>query len=215
MDFGKIMAFGSSAQRTECIGRKLPGCMEWHFSERLPSGAIGPETSCIFILDEQMAASFPFSLLDADTLVFIHDVNRTLEAYPAHLPLVRMNAWPGFFGGPLLELSARDDVRPKADAFLDALGWDRSWVPDIPGMIRPRVLSMIINEACFALAESVSTRDEIDTAMKLGTNYPFGPFEWAARIGPARIHGLLSTLAAQDGRYQPAPGMAQLLHTQP
>ena len=207
MEFGKVMAFGKGAQHAECVSRKLPGGMDWFFSEQLPSGAIGPGTSAVFILDEMMAAAFPFTLLDKDILVFIHDVNQTLEAYPAGLSLVRMNAWPGFFGGPLLELSARDDIRPKADAFLDTLGWDRSWVPDIPGMIRPRVLSMIINEACFALGESVSTRAEIDTAMKLGTNYPFGPFEWAARIGPDRIHGLLSTLARQDSRYQPAPGM--------
>lgn len=215
MEFGKVMAFGKDTQRAECVSRKLPAGMDWHFCEQLPSGAIGPETSAVFILDENMAAAFPFSLIDEDTLVFVHEVNQTLEAYPARLSLVRMNAWPGFFGGPLLELSARDSIRPKADAFLDTLGWDRSWVPDIPGMIRPRVVSMIINEACFALGESVSTRDEIDTAMKLGTNYPFGPFEWATRIGPDRIHGLLSTLASQDSRYQPAPGMQQLLHTQP
>ena len=37
------------------------------------------------------------------------------------------------------------------------------------------------------LGENVSTRDEIDTAMKLGTNYPFGPFEWAEKIGLKNI----------------------------
>jgi 3-hydroxybutyryl-CoA dehydrogenase len=212
MEFGKILAFGKDAQYVECVSRKLTGGMDWHFSAQLPSGPIGPETTAVFILDEQMAADFPYSLVNEYTLVFIHDLSQTLDAYPAHLSLVRMNAWPGFFSSHLLELSTREDVRPKADAFLDTLEWARSWVPDIPGMIRPRVLSMIINEACFALGESVSTRDEIDTAMKLGTNYPFGPFEWANQIGPDRIHGLLSILAAEDSRYQPAPGMQQLLN---
>lgn len=197
------------------MGRKLPENMHWNFSDRLPTEAIPADTEAVFILDETMAAGFPFSLAGGETLLFIHDVNRTLDDYPTGLPLVRMNAWPGFFGGPLLELCAKDGVRPKADAFLGTLGWEGSWVPDIPGMIRPRVLSMIINEACFALGESVSTRAEIDTAMKLGTNYPFGPFEWASRIGPDRIHSLLSTLAPQDPRYKPAPGMQQLLHTTP
>ena len=49
--------------------------------------------------------------------------------------------------------------------------------PDIPGFISARVVSMIINEAYFALEEEVSSKEEIDTAMKLGTNYPYGPFD--------------------------------------
>ncbi len=47
-------------------------------------------------------------------------------------------------------------------------------------------MAMIINEAWHALAEEVSTKNEIDTAMKLGTNYPYGPFEWAEKIGLGR-----------------------------
>ena len=43
---------------------------------------------------------------------------------------------------------------------------------------------MIINEAFLALQEGVSTKEEINTAMKLGTNYPLGPFEWVEKIGP-------------------------------
>lgn len=213
MEPGQVMAFGCTEQRDECLGRTLPPGLNWQFSESLPARAIPADIAAIFILDETMASAFPFHLLTGDTLVFIHEVNRTLNDYPSNLALVRVNAWPGFFGGPLLELSAKDGVRQKADVFLDKLGWNRSWVPDIPGMIRPRVLSMIINEACFALGESVSTRAEIDTAMKLGTNYPYGPFEWASRIGPERIHRLLNTLATQDPRYQPAPGMLEHLQT--
>lgn len=46
------------------------------------------------------------------------------------------------------------------------------------GFIFPRTIVQIINEACFALEESVATRDDIDRAMKFGVNYPKGPFEW-------------------------------------
>ena len=67
-----------------------------------------------------------------------------------------------------------------------------------------RVLSAIINEAWFALQENVSTKNEIDTAMKLGTNYPFGPFEWCERIGVNNIYGLLNELAKSDSCYEPA-----------
>ena len=63
---------------------------------------------------------------------------------------------------------------------------------------------MIINEAYFALEEEVSTKDEIDIAMKLGTNYPFGPFEWAERIGVENVYELLNHLSISNKRYKPS-----------
>ena len=63
---------------------------------------------------------------------------------------------------------------------------------------------MIINEAYFALEEGVSTKEEIDTAMKLGTNYPYGPFEWAKKIGLKNIFQLLDKLHKTNLRYEPA-----------
>jgi 3-hydroxybutyryl-CoA dehydrogenase len=74
-------------------------------------------------------------------------------------------------------------------------------------MITPRIIAMIINEAWFSLAENISTRDEIDTAMKLGTNYPYGPFEWGEKIGLNRIIELLNELQKTDKRYSIAPGL--------
>lgn len=64
---------------------------------------------------------------------------------------------------------------------------------------------MIINEAYFTLGENVSGKTEIDTAMKLGTNYPFGPFEWSEIIGKEKIYNLLTKLVTEDRRYDPAP----------
>ena len=66
---------------------------------------------------------------------------------------------------------------------------------------------MIINEAWFSLAENISTREEIDTAMKLGTNYPYGPFEWGDKIGLDRVSALLNELHKTDTRYSIAPGL--------
>jgi 3-hydroxybutyryl-CoA dehydrogenase len=78
------------------------------------------------------------------------------------------------------------------------------WVPDIPGFVTARVISMIINEAYFALDENVSSKEEIDTAMKLGTNYPYGPFEWAKAIGLKNVYDLLKHLAELNNRYTPS-----------
>jgi 3-hydroxybutyryl-CoA dehydrogenase len=78
------------------------------------------------------------------------------------------------------------------------------WVPDEKGLISARIVSMIINEAFFALEEKVSSKEEIDTAMKLGTNYPYGPFEWGEKIGFKKIVSLLTALSNEEERYQPA-----------
>jgi 3-hydroxybutyryl-CoA dehydrogenase len=53
----------------------------------------------------------------------------------------------------------------------------------------------------------VSSREEIDTAMKLGTNYPYGPFEWTRKIGPQQVAGLLELLSVDQSRYKPAASL--------
>ncbi len=120
----------------------------------------------------------------------------------------RINAWPGFLEKKLVEIvpgAAWDQAEP----ILKALGWDFVVVPDQPGMIAPRVVAMIINEAYYAWGEGVSSKADINTAMKLGTNYPYGPFEWAERIGLPRIAALLLALQEADERYTPAPALLQ------
>jgi len=84
------------------------------------------------------------------------------------------------------------------------LGKETEWVPDIPGFITARVVASVINEAYFTLEESVSSKEEIDTAMKLGTNYPYGPFEWSKMTGLKYIHSLLERLAKEQKRYEPS-----------
>lgn len=132
--------------------------------------------------------------------VYINAVTDTLAEIGQ--PFVRINAWPGFINRSIIEVVTNDAT---ATSVLDVLDWKYKTVPDQPGMIAPRVIAMIVNEAYFALGEEVSTKSEIDTAMKLGTNYPFGPFEWAEKIGLEKIASLLIKLSNTDERYIPAP----------
>lgn len=119
-------------------------------------------------------------------------------------PFVRINAWPTMLGRNSIELAGSEQT--IQDTF-GLLGWKYKVVPDIPGMITPRIVSMIFNEAYFTLADGVSTKEEIDTAMKLGTSYPFGPFEWSEKIGIARVKTLLHELGRLDSRYTIAPAL--------
>jgi 3-hydroxybutyryl-CoA dehydrogenase len=118
---------------------------------------------------------------------------------------IRFNGWPGFLRGNMVEVASENPEEiKKAEIIFSCFNKKVEPVPDIPGFITARVVCMIINEAFFALGEKVSSKEEIDTAMKLGTNYPFGPFEWAEKIGIKNIYSLLTELSKESPRYQPA-----------
>lgn len=135
--------------------------------------------------------------------VFVNSINRTIAEIG--FPVIRINAWPGFLKRSIGEVCCKSDtVKNEAEKILNLLNRKAEWVPDVKGFISTRVVSMIINEAYFALQEKVSTKEEIDVAMKLGTNYPYGPFEWSKKIGLKNIAGLLAELSLSEKRYQPA-----------
>jgi 3-hydroxybutyryl-CoA dehydrogenase len=75
-----------------------------------------------------------------------------------------------------------------------------------------RILAALVNEAAAAVADGVATPQAIDTAMRLGANYPSGPLEWGERIGLARVVKTLDGLhaAVPDGRYRVVPLLRSL-----
>jgi 3-hydroxybutyryl-CoA dehydrogenase len=79
--------------------------------------------------------------------------------------------------------------------------------------IAARVLATIVNEAASAVADGVATSAAVDTAMRLGTNYPSGPLEWGERIGLDHVLHTLDALhaAVPDGRYRAVPLLRQLV----
>jgi len=142
--------------------------------------------------------------------VLIHSMVDTLQDIGQ--PFIRINAWPGMLERNIHELAMTTPVVPEIiDLFYKQLNLSYRIVPDIAGMISGRILAMIINEAYFTLQENVSTKEEIDTAMKLGTNYPFGPFEWSERIGLENIYDLLNKLSKADDLYIPAGAIKEAL----
>jgi 3-hydroxybutyryl-CoA dehydrogenase len=133
-------------------------------------------------------------------LVVVNSVEKTLA--DTDDSFVRINGWPTFLKSELIEASYTDTgSRKKAEEVFSLFNKKLEWLPDEVGFITPRVISMIINEAFIALKEGVSTKEEIDTAMKLGTNYPCGPFEWAEKIGVEKVNELLKKLSTHQERY--------------
>jgi 3-hydroxybutyryl-CoA dehydrogenase len=136
------------------------------------------------------------------SLLLVNAVETILAELPANA--VRINGWTSLLKRPVIEAAAPPELKSKTEAVFACFNKTVEWTPDIPGFVTARVLSMIINEAYFTLDEGVSTKEEIDTAMKLGTNYPFGPFEWSRIISLRNIYSLLLKLSVTHSRYTPS-----------
>ena len=86
-------------------------------------------------------------------------------------------------------------------------------VGDGPGLVRARTVCCLINEAASALLEGVASAEHIDQAMRLGTNYPYGPLEWADIIGIDTVLGVMNGLFREWGedRYRPSPLLKRMV----
>ena len=87
----------------------------------------------------------------------------------------------------------------QAAAWLAALGFSPLRVADAPALVVARTVAMLINEAADAVQQGVCSTQGADAAMKLGLNYPAGPFEWLAGWNAA---GVMATLRALDAEYR-------------
>ncbi len=135
-------------------------------------------------------------------IIIVNSVVSPLRKYGADV--VRINGWNTFLKNEIIEAAGDDSLKRKAEIVFSTITKKVEWVPDVAGFISARIVASIINEAYFALEENVSSREAIDAAMKLGTNYPFGPFEWGQKIGLQNIYALLKNLSAAEKRYEPA-----------
>lgn len=122
--------------------------------------------------------------------------------------LIGMNALPTFINRSLAEVSLLHHKDIAAlDVLMGQLKWEYKLVEDRVGMVTPRVIFMIINEACYTVQEGTASMKDIDTSMKLGTNYPYGPFEWADLIGVKHVYETLNAVYedTKEERYKICP----------
>ena len=127
---------------------------------------------------------------------------------PLLCKLAGINALPTFLEKKNWEISLWNESSAKdLKALLDTWEIPFQLVDDRVGMVTPRLLFMIINEACFTVQEGTAAALDIDQAMRLGVNYPGGPFEWADKIGVNHIYEVLMRLRedSTDSRYKVAP----------
>jgi 3-hydroxybutyryl-CoA dehydrogenase len=119
--------------------------------------------------------------------------------------LFGFNGLPTFLNREVMEVSVlRKEDEPHLYEICKSLEAKCLLVDDRVGLVTPRIICMIINEAYYTVQEGTATRDDIDKAMKLGTNYPYGPFEWCHRIGVKHVYELLEAVYedTHDERYK-------------
>ena len=129
--------------------------------------------------------------------------------------VVGWGALPPLSAGGMVEVAAALQSTPEAvagaEAFWASLGLTCARVADGPGLVRARIVCALVNEAAAALAEGVASAEDIDTAMRLGTNYPRGPLAWGDLIGLDVVLGVMRGLQEEFGedRYRPSPLLAR------
>jgi 3-hydroxybutyryl-CoA dehydrogenase len=116
----------------------------------------------------------------------------------------------GFYEYPGGKAERPDDPEVHADRPVV----DEADLEEIAGPLAPEVMNrvgaQIANEAAFALGDGVASAEDIDTAMRLGFNWPIGPLEWADRLGASRAVGILDRLRESGGdAYRAAPLLRQ------
>ncbi|HLI28222.1 MAG TPA: 3-hydroxyacyl-CoA dehydrogenase family protein [Chloroflexota bacterium] len=117
----------------------------------------------------------------------------------------------------LVEIAPGLDTAPAAveavERLFAAAGHETARVRDDAGLVAARIVCLIINEAAAMVQEGVAAPRDIDTALKLGANYPRGPLEWADLMGIDTVYAVLAGLLAeqQEDRYRPCPLLRKMV----
>lgn len=125
----------------------------------------------------------------------------------------RLVGFDGLFTDGALTLVATPllsaEVRTAAEALVREMSRRPVWIADTPGLIVPRIVAMLANEAAFLVGEGVAEAAAVNTALRLGANHPAGPLERAAELGYGRVVAILDHLRAEYGeeRYRVAPSL--------
>jgi 3-hydroxybutyryl-CoA dehydrogenase len=94
--------------------------------------------------------------------------------------------------------TSAEQLQP-AIGLLQSAGIAVSVIDDFPGLLVMRTVCMLANEAAAAVQTGVASAAAVDTAMRLGVNYPRGPLAWAEAIGLERVLAALDNLQRSYG----------------
>ncbi|MFG2293278.1 3-hydroxyacyl-CoA dehydrogenase [Streptomyces sp. NPDC048603] len=181
-------------------------------------GDLGPAAALPGLMAEvgievtEVASGGPYIQLPGEGQLVLADGKTAIE----FADVVYFDLALDYRGATRIALSACEDTseRTLAEAIglFQGLGKEVSVIGDVPGMIVARTVAMLIDLTADAVARGVATAEDIDTAMRLGVNYPLGPGEWHDRLGRDWAYDLLHHLDERvpGGRYAPSLALYRL-----
>ena len=150
---------------------------------------------------------------EVDDVLLVETQGETAQslARSLHSPVVVVDRMDGDVAVIAAAASNPHSATQKAIFYLQQQGQRVVQIADYPGLLIWRTVAMIINEALDALQKGVASEKDIDTAMRLGVNYPCGPVAWGERLGWQRLLLLLENLQRHYGeeRYRPCSLLRQ------
>lgn len=144
-----------------------------------------------------------------DGALFVYAQGRAAGAIARDIggPVVTLDYIHDAAAAPLVAFAASDArARNAATGFAARAGKESAEIADRPGGVVLRALLQLANAAADALRDRAASAEAIDTAMRAGVNYPFGPWEWARGFGFARAVEALDAIASEtgDAMYRPS-----------
>lgn len=107
-------------------------------------------------------------------------------------------------------LETSDETAKVIREIAEQMGKETVVINEFPGFVTSRISALVGNEAFYMLQEGLGTPEEIDKAIKLGLNYPMGPFELVDLVGlDARLNNLRYLHEKLGEKYRPAPLLEQ------
>ncbi|MFB6808951.1 3-hydroxyacyl-CoA dehydrogenase [Streptomyces sp. NPDC056387] len=181
-------------------------------------GDLGPAAGLVELLEEAGIAvtetghGGPYIQLPGEGQLVLADGKTSIE----FADVVYFDLALDYRGATRIALSAGEDTSERtlseAVGLFQKLGKKVSVIGDVPGMIVARTVAMLIDLTADAIARGAATAEDIDTAMRLGVNYPLGPSEWHERLGRDWAYDLLHHLDERcpGGRYAPSLALFKL-----
>lgn len=148
-----------------------------------------------------------------DEVLLLETNGETAQAAATRLqrPVVVVDRSEGSVVVMAAAASNRLEATEKAIYWLQQQGKQVLPIADYPGLLVWRTVAMLVNEALDALQKGVASEEDINTAMRLGVNYPRGPLAWGEQLGWQRVLQLLENLQRHYGeeRYRPCSLLRQ------
>jgi 3-hydroxybutyryl-CoA dehydrogenase len=215
----EIIILGSERQAEELVSKLGPSHTYFRAKKPTDAGKVFSKDRIVFdftpgtdLFDRGIYVTQPGMTVFLDTTL-ISLANLAIRNEPSEV--FGFCGLPTFVNRSIMEVSVTDEKSlVNLKLTFERLSSDYIVVADKVGMVTPRVICMIINEAYYTAEEGTASREDIDMAMKLGTNYPWGPFEWARRIGLENVGALLQAVYrdSKDDRYRICPLLESEIH---